>query len=216
MCPSTFHRNNYRGICRSLAASEPVFARALERDGYPPLWRRPPGFATLVRIILEQQVSLAAAASAYRRLLERIGAITPDSIASLSDQELRAVGFSRQKARYARELAAAVLAGGIELERLPKLSDAQAAAALTAMLGIGRWSAEVYLMMCLQRRDVFPLGDVALCNSMRHEFGLDPLTPVEELAAIAGPWQPDRSVAAFILWHAYILRRNIRVPYEMH
>ena len=215
MRPQTFHRNNYRGICRSLAAGEPVFARVLERDGYPPLWRRPPGFATLVRIILEQQVSLAAAASAYRRLLEAIDQVTPESIGTLSDETLRAVGFSRQKARYTRELAAAVQRGILELDRLPKLPDVEAAWALMAMLGIGRWSAEVYLMMCLQRRDVFPLGDVALCNSMRHEFGLDPQTPVEELAAIAEPWRPDRSVAAFMLWHAYIRRRNIRVPYEM-
>ncbi|EMI22554.1 HhH-GPD family protein [Rhodopirellula maiorica SM1] len=219
--PRTFTSRTLKRYCRDLAAIEPVFGQIIDRDGYPPMWRRDPSFETLARIILEQQVSLASAQTTFTRLTQQLGSITAKSIQFARDEVLRGCGVSRQKARYLRELAAAVQGKTLVLEELPRMADDEVRESLTAVIGIGHWSASVYLMLALNRTDLFPLGDVALINSMLHEFALQPTsetkrtppTPLEvaELEARVQRWSPNRTIAAYMLWHAYIQRKGIAV-----
>jgi DNA-3-methyladenine glycosylase II len=132
------------------------------RHGPPPLWARPPGFGTLIHIILEQQVSLASARAAYDRLVLRLGELTPRGVLESTDEELRADGFSRQKNRYVRALAAALEDGALDLVAVAALDDAEVRTALVALPGIGPWTAEVYLLSALRRPDTWPTGDIAL------------------------------------------------------
>ncbi len=152
---------------RELAETDPALAASVERFGPPPLWAREPSFATLVHLILEQQVSLASAKAAFDRLGTALaGDVVPNGFLELSDAELRAIGFSRQKAGYARDLATA-LADGFDLEGLGTLSDDEVRARLMGLRGIGRWTADIYLIMCLRRPDVWPHGDQALATAAR-------------------------------------------------
>jgi DNA-3-methyladenine glycosylase II len=180
----------------------------LDEFGPPPPWIRPPGFATLTRFILEQQVSLASAQSAYRRLNEAVGEITPGSLLELDDAELRTVGFSRQKSRYARELAGAVLGGSLHLDGLGSLPDEEVRAMLTAVPGIGPWTADVYLLACLGRPDIWPVGDRALRVAAAEVLGLARVPEPADLERIGERWRPHRSAAARLLWHAYLSRRG--------
>ncbi|WP_372722725.1 DNA-3-methyladenine glycosylase [Novipirellula sp.] len=219
--PRIFTSRTLKRYCRDLATIEPVFAQIINRHGYPPMWRRDPSFETLARIILEQQVSLASAQTTFTRLIQRLGSITPKVIQKANDDVLRGCGVSRQKARYLRELASAVQSKTLVLEELPLMPDDEVRQSLTAVIGIGHWSASVYLMLALNRTDLFPLGDVALVNSMLHEFALEPVsdnkrtlpTPkvVAELEARVQQWSPNRTIAAYMLWHAYIQRKGITV-----
>ena len=184
----------------SLAQREPVFAGLLARQGPPPLWDRPPGFATLLHIILEQQVSLASARAAFERLKQTLPALTPAAFLTLDDAQLLAIGFSRQKTRYGRELARAVEEGSIDLDGLAELEDEDVRAALVALKGIGPWTAEIYLLMALLRPDVWPKGDLALVSAARDVFGLS----WDELTQRAEAWRPHRAVAARMLWHYYL------------
>jgi len=178
------------------------------RYGPPPLWDRPPGFGTLVHIILEQQVSLASAKAAYDRLLAATEPLTPQAFLRLSDGELLAIGFSRQKARYGRALAAAILEGGLDLEALETVDDDLVQTALEAVPGIGRWTSTIYLLMVLGRPDVWPTGDIALRTAVGQAKGLsarpDPMT----LMKLGEVWRPWRSVAARVFWHDYLARRR--------
>ncbi len=181
---------------------------SVDRYGTPPLWSRDPSYATLVHLILEQQVSLASAQAAFDRLGAAIGEVTPDAFLTLDDTALRGIGFSRQKTGYARELATAML-DGFSLEPLASLPDDEVRAELTAHRGIGRWTADIYLTMCLLRDDVWPNGDLALATAAR-EIGLVAERPSnEELAEIAERWHPYRAVAARILWQHYLRERNL-------
>ena len=184
-----------------------MLGESLARYGTPPLWARDPSYATLVHLILEQQVSLASAQAAFDRLGAAIGVVTPDALLTLDDTALRRIGFSRQKTGYARELASAVL-DGFSLESLAALPDNEVRAALTVHRGIGRWTADIYLTMCLLRDDVWPNGDLALAAAAR-EIGLTTQRPSnEELAKIAERWHPYRAIAARILWQHYLRERN--------
>ncbi len=156
-----------------LAARDPDLAAIVARWGPPPLWDRAPGFPTLVHIILEQQVSLASAQAAFDRLRVAADPLTPNRFLELSDAELLAIGFSRQKARYGRELATAVIDGTLVLDRLPGLNDDAVHAALIAVPGIGPWTAAVYLLMVLGRPDVWPIDDIALAQAVAEVKGLD-------------------------------------------
>ena len=187
-----------------LTARDPRLARIVADYGPPPLWAREPGFPTLVHIILEQQVSLASARAAFDRLLEIASPLTPERFLELDDTILKAAGFSRQKTRYGRELAAAVLSGSLDLDGLHALDDDAVAAALTRVVGIGRWSADIYLLMVLCRPDAWPTGDLALAIAARHALGLAATPTPVELAAIGEPWRPWRAVAARVLWHFYL------------
>lgn len=192
-----------------LTAQDGTLASVVKRVGPPPFFRRDPGFKTLLLIILEQQVSLASAQAAYRRLLAAAdGTLTPQTFLRFSDADLRSFGFSRQKTRYGRVLAAALLSGDLDLDGLATQSDAAARAALTALTGIGRWTANVYLMMALQRPDVWPVGDRALAVSIREVYALERVPGAAALESWGDRYAPRRTAAAFILWHAYLERRK--------
>ena len=188
----------------NLAERDPDLARVLDRLGPPPIWDREPGFPTLVHIILEQQVSLASAKAAFDKLVVRIAPLEPAPFLDLDDTELKAIGFSGQKGRYCRELAKAVLGGSLDLDDLELLADDQVRAELTKVTGIGRWTADIYLLMALGRPDVWPRGDLALLKAVQNLKGLaEPPTAVE-FEALGERWRPWRSVAARMLWNHYL------------
>ncbi|MDJ0664371.1 MAG: DNA-3-methyladenine glycosylase 2 family protein [Acidimicrobiia bacterium] len=191
-----------------LSAADQRLAMLLSRNGVPPLWSRPGGFPTLVKIILEQQVSLASAAKAFQNLEGALRQVSPAEFLTLDDSELRQIGFSRQKASYCRGLASGVLTGSIDLEGLEGLSDEVAREHLTAIRGVGPWTADVYLLFALLRPDVWPTGDRALVVSIGEQYGLTEPPDYETARTMAHKWRPWRSVAARILWHAYLLRRG--------
>lgn len=193
-----------------LARRDSDLGAVVDRWGTPPLWGREPGFATLVHMILEQQVSLASARVAMDGLIAEIGPPEPRSLLSLDDEALLRVGFSRQKRRYARELARSVLDGRLDLGALPSLHDSDVRDRLTEVTGIGPWTADVYLLMALRRPDVWPSGDRALVVATRRLKGLDRDPDRIELEAAAERWRPLRSIAARILWLFYL--REIRPP----
>lgn len=195
---------------RSLAASDPHLARVYELYGTPPMWDRTPGFSTLLNIILEQQVSLASAKACYDKLAAHLGEVTPDGLLSVSDADLKLIGFSRQKAAYARHLSEAVLEKRIDLERLHSLPDAEVKAALITLKGIGEWSADVYLLMAMLRPDVMPRGDIALHAAYQKLTGADKRPGSDEFVAMAEKWKPYRSVAARLLWHFYLSEKALR------
>lgn len=187
-----------------LAARHQALGRLHRRYGPPSLWARPQGFSTLVLIILEQQVSLASARAAHDRLAQRLGEITPEGLLSLDDSDLRACGFSRQKMGYCRGLAEALIRGRLLLTSLAPLPDDLVRQQLTALKGIGRWTADIYLLMGLLRPDVWPVGDLALRRMLAQIAGLDTLPDRATELALASAWSPWRAVAARMLWQAYL------------
>jgi DNA-3-methyladenine glycosylase II len=191
-----------------LAARDPDLAGIVARIGPPPLWDRPPGFGTLVHIVLEQQVSLASARAAFDRLVLATDPLTPERFLRLTDMELLAVGFSRQKARYGRAIATALLDGTLDLDRLAALDDEAAQQALETIPGIGRWSSTIYLLMVLGRPDVWPVGDMALATAVAEAKGLPARPAAADLALMGEVWRPWRSVAARLFWHDYLARRR--------
>ena len=199
-----------RTAARELGARDPALGGSLALYGPPPLWAREPSFATLTHLILEQQVSLASARAAFDRLAAAIDVVQPEAFLGLDDEQLRAIGFSRQKAGYARALASA-LSNGFDLAALDRLGDDDVRMALTAHKGIGRWTADIYLTMCLLRPDVWPRGDLALVTSARDLFELDHRPTAAELDEMAERWHPFRAVAARMLWHDYLRRRGLPV-----
>ncbi len=206
-----FTEKSLPSFCKKLAKQDAMFARLLAENDVPPCWHRKNTFATLIHIILEQQVSLASAKAAFDQLKRKIGTVTPKKILALSDAELKACYFSRQKIVYAQHLATAFENKQINLLALETADEQTIRQTLIAIKGIGHWTVDVYLMMCLQRIDLFPLGDIALVNSMKHEMDLAKTTTKEELQTIALQWKPYRTVAAFMLWWAYIKRKNLKV-----
>ncbi len=189
-----------------LSSRDPDLAGVLAAFGPPPIWARPPGFPTLIHIILEQQVSLASARAAYDRLLAAAAPLTPRRFLEFSDEELKAIGFSRQKTAYGRILSAAILAGELDLDGLRRLDDAAVRAALTRIKGIGRWSADIYLLMVLLRPDVWPKGDLALVQAAREVKRLPSTPSADEMETLGDAWRPWRAVAARLLWHHYLSR----------
>jgi DNA-3-methyladenine glycosylase II len=188
----------------ALTAIDSDLAGIVERHGPPPLWGREPGFETLVRIILEQQISLASAEAALERLVRATGAIEPEAIAAAGEDALRAAGQTRQKSRYLVGLARDVLDGRLDLDAVARADDDEARAQLMRVVGIGRWTADIYLLMALGRPDVWPNGDLALAGSMRRAKGLAALPTGAEQEVVAEAWRPWRAVAARLLWHAYL------------
>jgi DNA-3-methyladenine glycosylase II len=191
-----------------LAARDPDLAGIVARIGPPPLWDRPPGFGTLVHIVLEQQVSLASARAAFDRLVRATDPLTPQRFLRLTDADLLAIGFSRQKARYGRAIATALLEGTLDLDTLAGMDDEAVHQALEAIPGIGRWTSTIYLLMVLGRPDVWPAGDMALATAVAEAKGLAVRPAAEELTLIGEVWRPWRSVAARLFWHDYLARRR--------
>lgn len=193
-----------RAAVDALAGLDPDVAAALRRIGYPRPRQRDPGFATLVRIVVAQQVSTASAAAVWRRLETLAGGeVTPERFQALGDAELRACGFSARKADYARGLAQAVLAGDLDIPALTALDEAEAIARIIRLKGFGRWSAEIYLLFALGRADVFPADDLAVQVAFQRLKGLAARPMAKALRVLAEPWRPFRGAGAVFLWHYY-------------
>lgn len=190
--------------CRKLAIQDANLAVILDSYGTPPLWARDGGFSTLIRIILEQQVSLSSAQAAFERCREIVGEITPEAILSLSDDQMKSAYFSRQKMSYARNLADAVVEKSLNFENLEEFSDDDVRAELMKINGIGRWTADIYLLMAMSRPDIMPVGDLALHVSWQKLLKLEKRPQSEEFVQIAKRWKPFRSIAARLLWHYYL------------
>ena len=182
----------------------------VDRFGAPPMWGRPQGYPTLVKIILEQQVSLSSAQAAFDRLQDRLDPLTPAGFLQLTDAELLAIGFSRQKARYVRALSAALVEGRLDLEALDDMDDDAVERELIALPGVGPWTVTIYRLMALRRPDAWPASDIALAQSLAEVRGLDSRPTPDEMAVIADAWRPWRAVAARILWHGYLETRAER------
>lgn len=206
-----FNSANFTQLCDQLARKDKELAGILREHGYPPMWTRPATFQSLILFILEQQVSLASAYAAFKKLKERTGFVTPAKILAMSDAELRACYFSRQKIIYARELALAVQKRKLILKQLGNKQEEEIRIELKKIKGIGDWTVDVYLMHSLQRTDLFPLGDIALVNSLKETKKLPKDISREKMLKIAEPWRPYRTIASMILWHAYIRKRNIKL-----
>ena len=206
-----FNDDNFFQFCDVLAKKDKDLRQIIKQHGYPPMWTRPASFQTLILFILEQQVSLASAYAAFKKLKARIGYVTPSKILSLTDEELRSCYFSRQKIVYARELAKAVQSKQLSLKKFSNAHEDEIRIELKKVKGIGDWTVDVYLMHALQRSDLFPLGDIALVNSLKETKQLHPHITREKMLAIAEPWRPYRSVASMILWHSYIQKRGIKL-----
>jgi DNA-3-methyladenine glycosylase II len=197
---------------RLLCARDPDLRDIRRRLGTPPLWARRPGFAALVRIILEQQVSLAAARTMYRRLASSLGGMSPALLQEAGEAGLRELGLTRQKARYCCEIAARLRDGRLDLSAVAALPDHDGRAALLSVPGLGPWSVDIYYLMALRRPDVWPEGDLALAAALKEVKGLSALPSREEQRELAARWSPWRSVAARLLWARYLDARGQYTP----
>jgi DNA-3-methyladenine glycosylase II len=193
---------------RVLCRRDPDLRRVVKQFGPPPLWAREPGFATLIHIILEQQVSLASARAAHNRLIELARPLTPRRFLKFDDATLKTCGFSRQKTVYCRHLAESILERSLDLEALAALDDDAVKSELEKIKGIGRWTSDIYLLMVLRRPDIWPRGDLALAAAAHEVKQLERRPTHDELDSLSLAWKPWRAVAARILWHHYLSRRR--------
>ena len=182
-----------------------IFASIHDQYGLPPNWMRPQGFVSLSKIILEQQVSLASANAHFNKLSTYLKDFIPTNILKLSDHEMRDCQVSRQKAPYLRALSTAIVNHKIHLGKLSDLNEPDIRIQLTNIKGIGEWTANIYLMFCLQSKDVFPIGDIAVVNTVKE---LTDARSKEEIFSLAKKWKPLRSLAAYFFWHYYLKKRN--------
>jgi DNA-3-methyladenine glycosylase II len=195
---------------RLLTGRDEHLADVVKTYGRPPLWVREPGFPTLVYIILEQQVSLASAKAAFDRLKVAVKPLTPKGFLKLNDVELLRIGFSRQKTLYTRLLAESLARRHFDLRYLYELHDDAARKMLIAFKGIGRWTADIYLLSALRRPDIWPTGDLALATAVQEVKRLRKRPSPEKLEALSAPWRPWRAVAARLFWHAYLCKRGLK------
>ena len=198
----------FRASTRELAVRDSDLARVVETYGAPPLWVREPGFPSLVYIILEQQVSLASARAAFQRLRAVVSPLTPQRFLKLSDQQLKQVGFSRQKTLYTRLLAESLVMKYLDLNDLHDLPDDAARKFLMALKGIGAWTADIYLLSALRRPDIWPIGDLALAVAVQEVKRLRSRPSPERLEKLSQAWRPYRAIAARLFWHAYLSKRG--------
>lgn len=195
---------------RALARRDRDLAALFRRNGLPPMWARRPGFATLIHIVLEQQVSIVAARSLYRRVRDRIGGMTPESVVRRGISGLHRLGLTRQKASYCHGLARAVLDGSLRMSDIAHAPDGEGRDRLLALRGIGPWSADIYFLMALRRPDVWPVGDLALAVALHEVMGLPARPDARLQQELSAGWAPWRSVAARLLWHYYLNTRRSR------
>lgn len=212
---TVFTPDNYHHLCNQLADLDVDLASIITQYGYPPYWSRPNKFESLVHVILEQQVSLASALSALNKLKEKVQQVTPSRLLLLTDEELKACYFSRQKTTYVRYLAETLLNKKLDLDELANLNDAEVRKRLTALKGIGNWTVDIYLLMILHRTDVFPIGDLAIINAVKKLKNLPPTTTKEDILGLANAWQPYRSIAAMLLWHYYLSKPTSKVKNQV-
>lgn len=206
-----FYKNNFSSLCDLLSKHDPHLKAIITQYGYPPMWTRPASFSTLIHIILEQQVSLASAKAAFVKLKEKIGIITPKKILLLTDAELRACYFSRQKMSYAKHLAEVIVSKQLNLQKFSLLSDEEIRKELKQVKGIGDWTVDIYLLFALQRTDIFPTGDLAMINAFKEIKQLEKEVSKEQIINISESWKPHRSIATMLLWHYYIQKRGLRI-----
>ena len=202
--PPALNEDRLAEAAKVLATLDKDLARILADHGTPPLWARKPGFVTLVRIILEQQVSLASADAMYRRLIDNISPLTPASVLIAGAPHLRSFGVTRQKATYFINVAEAIENGELDLRKLGRQSDEEVLAKLTSVKGIGPWTAKIYLLMALRRPDIWPIGDIALATAFKSMKGRQERPTQAELDGFAKAWRPHRATAARMLWHYYL------------
>ncbi len=189
----------------ALVKKDKLFAGIYRQHKAPPNWSRPQGFVSLTKIILEQQVSLASANAHFIMLSNYIKEVDPVNILKLSDEEMRNCQVSRQKSTYLRVLSTAILDKSIDIEQLQYLGEAEVRKQLTAIKGIGNWTTDIYLMFCLQAKDIFPIGDIAIVNTVKD---LTPAKTREEIISLAEKWKPLRSLATYFLWHHYLSKKT--------
>lgn len=206
MPAASLTRNTLTKAAKHLASHDKDLAYILKTYGPPPMWGRRPGFSTLIRIILEQQVSLAAAATMFERLKKNIVPLEPERVIELGELHLKSLGLTRQKTAYCLHLAQIVNDNRLNLSGFSRLSDEQAKAALMQVKGIGSWSADIYLLMVLRRSDIWPAGDLALISALTKLKKLKNPQP-NQLMRIVDGWRPFRSVAARMLWQYYLGER---------
>ncbi len=206
--PDRLDEQSLATAARQLATRDKDLAMILSACGSPPMWARKPGFSTLVQIILEQQVSLASAASIFARLKRNVVPFQPVRMIELGEARLKSLGLTRQKAAYCLHLAQSLVDNRLNFSRLARLSDVEAKAALIELKGIGSWSADIYLLMALQRPDIWPCNDLALAVAVTNLKQLKTRPGPNELAIMAEAWRPYRSVAARMLWRYYLAGRN--------
>lgn len=202
--PAPLNQKSLVNAAKSVAQKDKDFARILEKHGPPPLWERNPGFVTLIRIILEQQVSLASADAMFQRLKKNIKPLSPTTVIAAGESFLRSFGVTRQKAAYFINVAQAIQKSELDLDALGLESDETAIEKLTSVKGIGQWTAKIYLLMALRRPDVWPVGDVALATAFKNLKGRPERPTQLELSEIAKAWSPHRATAARMLWHYYL------------
>jgi len=199
----------FKSLCDWCVEKEPKLERVIREYDYPPFWHRDPDFPTLVLTILEQQVSLAAAKAAYNKLVKRIQKVTPENLLQLSDEELRDCYFSRQKIQYTRILAGEILNGNLDLDEINKLPEKEIRKRLLKLKGIGHWTVDMYVIMSLHFSDIFPSGDLATIKAVYELNLVEPDSTKEEIVNYMKRLSPYRSVATYILWHAYIEKRKL-------
>jgi DNA-3-methyladenine glycosylase II len=202
--------NSLYRAANTLARRDNDLASVFKSLGPPPLWARPAGFATLVKIILEQQVSLASAASMFARLKKNTIPFHPARLIELGEAHLKSQGLTRQKTAYCLDLAEALNNRRLRLSRLSLMTDEDVRAALMEIKGLGSWSADVYLLMVLRRPDIFPATDLALVTAVTELKQLPARPNTNQLLEMAEPWRPYRSVAARMLWQFYLAKRSAR------
>ena len=208
---TSFSQENFQEHCAALAEKDQHLRAILQQYGHPPLWSRPATVESVVHIILEQQVSLASARAALEKLQQKMGTITAEGLLLLTDEELRACYFSRQKTSYVRDLARAIISKQLSLEALNTMTDDEVRTNLKRIKGIGDWTVDVYLLFVLHRMDVFPTGDLAMINAFKEIKQLPKQTSKEEILSIAESWRPYRSLATMLLWHHYIQSRKVKL-----
>lgn len=204
--PIRLTRESLEAAAKALAKRDPRLALIHKSYGPPPMWARRPGFPTLLRIILEQQVSLRSARAMFERLKSNIEPFSATGFIEAGESSLRSLGVTRQKAHYCVQLAQAFTHG--ELNDIAKMNDEDAHQALLRIKGVGPWTANIYLLMALRRPDIWPDGDVALASAVGRLRNLNTRPSFPDLAKIAEAWRPYRSVAARMLWQYYLAERN--------
>ncbi len=190
---------------KKLISSHQIFSKIKDKYGAPPNWQRPEGFVSLSKIILEQQVSLASAEAHFNKLNSYVKEFSPIEILKLSDKEMRDCQISRQKAVYLRALSKSIINKELILEELHRTNSEEIRKKLTSIKGIGNWTTDIYLMFCLQHKDVFPLGDIALINTIKE---LTKVKTTSGIIKLTQRWRPYRSLAAYFLWYYYLKKRN--------
>jgi DNA-3-methyladenine glycosylase II len=191
-----------------LLEKEEVFQRIVDEYGLPVVPSRPEGFQTLCKLILEQQVSIESAKACFQKIENLLKIVSPETIFKSSNEELRSCGVSRQKINYLYHLSESILENRIQLETFSQKTDKEVRDELIKIKGIGHWTIDVYLMFSLQSKDVIPLGDIAVINTIKELFNCH---EKEEMERLTQKWMPYRSMATFLLWHHYLSKRNRKV-----